>query len=121
MLESCRSWRFRLLRCAVASGGRVRAGSRPLRVQTLPDVCWQKLSRERLSDEQTDDPLYADDRNFYKVEKWTKDGTKVDRLLYAGNNLDKARDIFADAIKHRPRIRLTIRQRSRVLQQWPPD
>jgi hypothetical protein len=25
----------------------------------------------------------------------------------------------ADAIKHRPRIRLTIRQRARVLQQWP--
>ena len=71
------------------------------------------------SDEETDNPLYADDHNFYKVEKWTKDGTKVDRLLYAGNNLDKARDIFAEAIKHRPRIRLTIRQRTRVLQQWP--
>ena len=40
------------------------------------------------SDEETHDPLYADDRNFYKVEKWTRDGTKVDRLLYAGNNLD---------------------------------
>ena len=23
------------------------------------------------SDEETDNPLYADDRNFYKVEKWT--------------------------------------------------
>jgi hypothetical protein len=44
---------------------------------------------------------------------------KVDSLLYAGNNLDKARDIFANAIKHRPRIRLTIRQRTRVLGQWP--
>ena len=27
--------------------------------------------------------------------------------------------LFAEAIKHRPRIRLTIRQRTRVLQQWP--
>jgi hypothetical protein len=36
------------------------------------------------SDEETDDPLYADDCNFYKVEKWTKDGTQVDSLLYAG-------------------------------------
>jgi hypothetical protein len=62
----------------------------------------------------TSDPHYADDRNFYKVEKWTKDGTKVDRLLYAGNNLDKAQQIFADAIKQRPRIRLTIRQRTCV-------
>jgi hypothetical protein len=33
------------------------------------------------SDEETDNPRYADDRNFYKLEKWTKDGTKVDRLL----------------------------------------
>ncbi len=56
---------------------------------------------------------------FYKVEKWTKDGTKVDRMLYAGDNLGKARTVFANAIKHRPRIRLTIRQRTRVLQQWP--
>jgi hypothetical protein len=61
----------------------------------------------------------ADDRNFYKVETWTRDGTKVDSLLCAGNNLDKARAIFTEAIKHRPRIRLTIRQRTRVLQQWP--
>ena len=71
------------------------------------------------SDEETNDPLVADVRNFYKVEKWTRDGMKVDGLLYAGNNLDKAREIFAKAIKHRPRIRLTIRQRTRVLEQCP--
>ena len=52
---------------------------------------------------ETDNPLEADERNFYKVEKWTKDGTKVDRLLYVGNNLKKARELFAAAIKHRPR------------------
>jgi hypothetical protein len=40
-------------------------------------------------------------------------------MLYAGSNLDKAQELFAAAIKHRPRIRLTIRQRTRVLQQWP--
>jgi hypothetical protein len=44
-----------------------------------------------LSDEETSEPLIADDRNFYKVEKWTKDGTKIDRMLYAGSSLDKAR------------------------------
>ena len=71
------------------------------------------------SDEETDDPLIADHRNFYKVEKWTKDGSKVGHLLYAGSSLDKAREIFAAAIYHRPRIRLTIRQRARVLEQWP--
>ena len=31
------------------------------------------------------DPLYADNRNFYKVEKWTMDGSKVDWMIYAGN------------------------------------
>jgi hypothetical protein len=77
------------------------------------------MSMSDWSDEETNDPLVADVRNFYKVEKWTKDGAKVDRLLYGGNNLDKARDVFAKAIKHRRRIRLTIRQRTRVLDQWP--
>jgi hypothetical protein len=70
-------------------------------------------------DEETDNAVEADLRNFYKVEKWTKDGTKVDSLLYAGNNIDKARDVFAKAIKHRPGIRLTIRQKTRVLRRWP--
>jgi hypothetical protein len=73
------------------------------------------------SDEETDNPLYADDRNFYKVEKWTRDGAKVDSLLYAGSNLGKAQEIFAGAIRRRPRIRLTIRQRTRVLQRWPSN
>jgi hypothetical protein len=67
------------------------------------------------SDEETDDPLRADDRNFYKVEKWAKDGTKVDRMLYACNNLAKARDIFWGAVRHRPRIRL----RTHVVDRWP--
>jgi hypothetical protein len=26
------------------------------------------------SHEETDDPLHADRRNFYKVEKWSRDG-----------------------------------------------
>ena len=70
------------------------------------------------SDEETNDPLVADVRNFYKVEKWTRDGMKVDRMLYGGNNLDKAREVFDSAIRRRPRIR-TIRQRMRVLDEWP--
>jgi hypothetical protein len=69
--------------------------------------------------EETDSPTYADDRMFYKVEKWTKDGTKVDRMLYGGNSLGRARAVFESAIKHRPRIRLTIKQRARVLDQNP--
>jgi hypothetical protein len=71
------------------------------------------------SDEETTEPLLADHQNFYKVEKWTKAG-RVERMPYAGNNLDRARMIFDRAIKHRRCIRLTIRQRTRVLQQHPP-
>ena len=71
------------------------------------------------SDEETDDPHYADRRNFYKVEKWSRDGLRVELMLYGGNSLDKARRVFERTVKQRPRIRLTIRQRTRVLEQWP--
>jgi hypothetical protein len=69
--------------------------------------------------EETDDPHYADRRNFYKVEKWSRDGLRVELMLYAGSSLDKARRIFERATKHRPRVRLTIRQRMRVVEVWP--
>jgi hypothetical protein len=72
------------------------------------------------SHEETDDPLHADRRNFYKVEKWSRDGQRIEELLYAGNSLAKAQQILERFIKKRPRSRLTIRQRSRVLQEWPP-
>jgi hypothetical protein len=55
--------------------------------------------------------------HFLKVEKWTKDGSKVDRMLYGGSDLDRAREVFAAGIYHRPRIRLTIRQRTHVREQ----
>ena len=71
------------------------------------------------SDEKTEDPLYADDRNFYKVELWTKDEPHVLRMLYGGNNLDKARTIFDNYVRIRPRALITIRRRTRVLDQWP--
>jgi hypothetical protein len=37
--------------------------------------------------------LVADRRNFFKVELWTRDGLHIERLLFAGNSLDKARGI----------------------------
>jgi hypothetical protein len=61
--------------------------------------------------EVTDSAIYADDRNFYKVEKWTREGWKVDSLH---NSLGRAREVFERAIKHRPRITLTLRQRTTV-------
>jgi hypothetical protein len=38
------------------------------------------------SDEETDEPLIADHRNFYKVEKWSRDGEHVVELLFAGSS-----------------------------------
>jgi hypothetical protein len=58
-----------------ASGGKAsRSGSRVDRGQPVR--------------EETDAPLLADRRNFFKVELWTRDGLHVERLLFAGNNLD---------------------------------
>jgi hypothetical protein len=48
-------------------------------------------------------PALRDRRNFYKVERWSRDGLRIDLMLYAGNNLDKVREIFQRAVKHRPR------------------
>jgi hypothetical protein len=44
---------------------------------------------------------------------------KLHRAMGAGNNLRRAQEIFASAVKHRPRIWLTIRKRTPVLQEWP--
>jgi hypothetical protein len=45
---------------------------------------------EHWSEEQTDDQHYADQRNFYKVEKWTLDGMHIEEMLYAGSSLNRA-------------------------------
>jgi hypothetical protein len=47
-------------------------------------VSQRQFSQDRLglkSDEETDDSLYADRRNFYNVEKWSKDGLRVEVML----------------------------------------
>jgi hypothetical protein len=49
-----------------------------------------------------DNPVLADDRNFYKIETWTKEGLHITDLLYVGNELEKARRIFTAATKSRP-------------------
>ena len=35
-----------------------------------------------------------DRRYYYEVEKWSRDGQRVEQLLFAGNNLAKAHRIF---------------------------
>ena len=68
--------------------------------------------------QETTDTHEADRRNFYKVEVWTEND-QIEALLYAGNRLDRARQIFADETKRWPAERFTIRQRARVLMKWP--
>ena len=63
--------------------------------------------------------MLADHRNYYKVEQWSRDGMRAERMLYAGNSLGPARAFFEAELRRRPRGRYTIRQRTRVLDQWP--
>jgi hypothetical protein len=69
-------------------------------------------------EETTTDPVVADVRNFFKGELWTSDD-RVERMLYAGSNLHRARKIFGDQIRRRPASIVTLRQRTRVLRKWP--
>jgi hypothetical protein len=71
-----------------------------------------------MREDTTTDPVVADLNNFYKVEVWTPDDV-IERLLFAGTSLDRARQVFADYARCRPAARLTIRQRMRVLAQSP--
>ena len=48
------------------------------------------MTADDWSHEETNDPLYADRRNFYKVEKRSRDGQRIEELLFAGNSLAKA-------------------------------
>lgn len=67
--------------------------------------------------EETDDPVKANERNFYKVERWDDHG-HITAMAYAGNRLDKAKAIFDAECAGRPAGRYTVRQRGRVLHKW---
>jgi hypothetical protein len=58
-----------------------------------------RVRHHDISHEETIDPLVAEPRNFYKVEKWTRDGTKVDSLLYAGNSLVLAGPVQCSSVR----------------------
>jgi hypothetical protein len=70
---------------------------------------------------ETDDPIEADRRNFYKVEKWDSAGVHILSLVHASNDLSKARVVFTGEKRRRPRGPYTLRQGIRVLERWPPD
>ena len=58
---------------------------------------------DQWSDEQPDDPQYADQRDFYKVEKWSRDGMRIKQMLYADSSLGKVQAVFSAKVKHRAR------------------
>jgi hypothetical protein len=76
---------------------------------------------ERRGEKETNNPVYADTRNFFKVEEWTTDDLHVARLIYAGNRLEKAHDIFDAAIRFNMAGRYYIRQGIRVVEKWPKE
>jgi hypothetical protein len=84
-----------------------------LRLLDIPDP----LGPEEV--EETDDPVYADQRSFFKVECWTAYDHRVAQLAFAGNRLERARQIFYNLVRRHPGSRFTIRQRSRVFAEWP--
>jgi hypothetical protein len=59
----------------------------------------------------------CDRRNWYRY--WEELIPHCGTCSIPGSNLDKAREVFAAAIKHRPRIRLTMRQRTTCFEQRP--
>jgi hypothetical protein len=69
------------------------------------------MPNDDCSHEETDDPLNADRRNFYNVEKWSRDGQRIEELLFAGNSLAKPQRIFERFIQKRPRSRLVLQER----------
>ena len=83
----------------------------------------EELARElnEFGYRETTDPDGADRRRFCKVEKLDTSELHVEALLYASNDLSKARAIFAAWKARRPRGRYTLRQNIRVLGRWPPD
>jgi hypothetical protein len=69
----------------------------------------------------THDPDLADQRRFYKVEKWDANELHAEALIHASNDLSKARAVFAAEKARRPRGHYTLRQNIRVLDRWPPE
>jgi hypothetical protein len=76
------------------------------------------MTADDLFRDETDDPLVADWRYFFKVELWTRTGRHIERLLSPATASTR-RALFAVYGRRRPRARLNIRQRSPVLEEWP--
>jgi hypothetical protein len=54
-------------------------------------------------------PLHADRRNFYKVEKWSRDGQRVEEMLFVGNSAQQLFSVvpLANSIIFRNHVSVT--------------
>lgn len=89
--------------------------------RTFTVISGERRSAEPFAYQEAETWQEAWERNFYAVEKWSKDGQQPDSLVHGSNNLMKARDAFDDIVRRRPRGRYVLRQRARVLRKWPED
>jgi hypothetical protein len=61
----------------------------------------------------------ADRRNFHKVAKWTKEGQHIKEMLFAGDDLEKAKRIFERFIKKRAEVETYDQATKSVSREWP--
>jgi hypothetical protein len=66
-------------------------GSKSSRSARRPIIMSWRPATADWAIEETDNSLYADERNFYKVEKWSKDDQCIDCMLWAGANATRPR------------------------------
>ena len=69
-------------------------------------------------DEETDEPLIADHRNFYKVEKWSRDGERVVELLFAGSSKVRPRHMKKRANRSHAALSQKWRRHCRHAECW---
>jgi hypothetical protein len=55
-------------------------------MKRCPSDLFSQLS---ISHEETNAPLHADRRNFYKVERSSRDGQLIEEMLVAGNSAEQ--------------------------------
>jgi hypothetical protein len=67
----------------------------------------RKIGHSACAEQETDNPLLRMTAIFCKVENWSRNGLRVELMLYAGNNLDKARRVFERT--HRKRTTTSMR------------
>jgi hypothetical protein len=74
-------------------------------------VCVRSM-RDRWTDEETDNPVYADTRGFFKVEIWTDDTARISSACCTPATISIKAEIA-------PHARYYIRQGIRVVEKWP--